>query len=204
MPQVVCIIENMDLRELGAGKSKKIAKRVAAQAMLNKLRKENLDKVDELLDRLPRTAAKGAAFDLVAEITNLKKNRDSVPKEDQLLTTFYHDLIEDKSKMDQLKAVFANDMKRYIQEYMQEDRIIPDVEKLTERISALLNCAFDLSVYPEKRDDGKFQCLAEFVARDPKYHSVSILTSYGADEDYQQAKLKTLSRCILVLLCSIV
>ena len=88
--QVECIIDNMGLKLRGDGKSKKFAKRAAAQVMLNKLRAENLDKVDELLDRLPRNPNnKNSAFDLVAEIMNMKKNRDAVPKEDRLQALFY-------------------------------------------------------------------------------------------------------------------
>ena len=40
--QMKCIIENMDFTEIGAGKSKRLAKRKAAQLMIKRLKDENL------------------------------------------------------------------------------------------------------------------------------------------------------------------
>jgi len=173
--------------------------------MLTKLRKDNMDKVDELLDRLPKTTNTTCSFNLISEITTMKKNRDGKTSEDKALSkyTFFLEL-KDQNKMDKLLPLFNNNLEKFIIDFMKDDMICPHVEKVSANIETIINCKLDISPYSEKRLDGKFQCLAEYIALDPKYDSLRVLSSYGCDEDFEIAKQKTLTKCIVVLLCHFV
>lgn len=204
---VDCMIESLSLKQRGMGKSKKVAKRAAALQMLNQLRKDNLDKIDDLLDNLPKSFSDDT-FDFASAYVNMRRNKDSKLREDDLQDLFFRDLASDSGKLENLKMIFnCSQLQDYVLKYMDEEKIIDNVEKLVVKIELILNCKLDVSVYSEKRKDAssdKFQCLAEFIAKDPKYDSVCILCSYGMDESIERAKLKSMSRCIALLICNII
>jgi len=63
--RIMCTLENLKHSTVGEGTNKKAARRSAAQKMLDYLRQENHDLVDEVLDRLPNDTEKnteGKAF----------------------------------------------------------------------------------------------------------------------------------------------
>lgn len=201
-----CKIEGINIEVTGTGKTKKIAKRLAAQEMLGRLREDNLVRPDPLLDRLPTNAWKASTFDFIEEVRYITKNRaQQVVDEATLLRRFFDDLAANTEKMELLCGIFANDLKKYMIKYMDTDVIIPEVENLVERLEKLLNLKMDLSVLPEKRfNDNRYQCMGEFVALDAKYEALSIGASFATEKDLQRLKEKTMSRVIVVLLMFLV
>ena len=173
--------------------------------MLNKLREENLDKVDELLDRLPRNTTTDSQFDLLSELTKLKKNREKI-REDEMRVIFYKDLISDKKKMDQLKQILGIkcDLKEIIIDYMSDDCIMPEIEQKISQVEQLLDLKHDISIYSEKNKFGDLQVLAELVSTNEKYANATILCTYGCDKELESTKKRVLTRCLMVLVCNIV
>lgn len=196
----------MNLRQKGSGKSKKLAKRQAAQEMIKKLRRENLDRVDELLDRLPKTNSRFSSFDIINQLVNHRKKRGCAGAQyiEQLNAAFIEDIKKDEEKWSDLCGMFANNMLSYMVDYMNEDTIIPDIEMLMSRIEELLSVHLDMSTFAEKRHDESFQCIGELIANDPKYESAIIVSSFGSDTDLSKTKQKTMTRCIVVLLMFLV
>lgn len=200
--QVECIIENMNLRELGGGKSKKLAKRQAAQEMINKLRRENLDRVDELLDRLPKSSSRCRSFDIINQLVNHRKKRGCAGAQhiEKQNIAFFDDIKNDQEKMKQLSDMFGGDMLMFMCDYIDEELIVPNIDMLVTRVEELIGLRFDMSTFTEKRFDESFQCIGEFIATDPKYESAIIVSSFGSDADLEKTKQKTMTRCIVVLL----
>ncbi len=192
----------MNLRELGGGKSKKLAKRQAAQEMISKLRRENLDRVDELLDRLPKSNSRSHSFDIISQLVNHRKKRGCAGAQhvEQLNIAFFEDTKKDQVKMKQLNDMFGSNFLKYVCEYINEATIMPNVELLVSRIEELLGVRLDMSTFAEKRYDESFQCIGEFIATEPKYENTIVVSSFGSDVDLEQTKQKTMTRCIVVLL----
>lgn len=203
---IKCKIDGIKIEVTGTGKTKKLAKRQAAQEMLGRLREDNLERPDPLLDRLPTNAWKASTFDFIEEVRYITKNRaQQVADEATLLSRFFDDLRANTEKMEQLCGIFANDMMKYMIQYMDTDVMIPEVENLVNRLEKLLNLKMDISVLPEKRfSDNRYQCMGEFVALDAKYEALSIGASFATETDLQRLKEKTMSRVIVVLLMFLV
>lgn len=196
----------MNLKQKGGGKSKKLAKRQAAQEMINKLRRENLDKVDELLDRLPKSSSRSRSFDIINQLVNHRKKRGCAGAQyvEQLNTAFIEDTKQDQEKCSQLRRMFGDNLLSYMCDYMREDTIMPDIETLMSKLEDMLALRLNMSTFAERRHDDSFQCIGELIATDPKYESAIIASSFGSDVDLAKTKQKTMTRCIVVLLMFII
>ena len=166
---------------------------------------DNLDQVDELPDRLPKSTRQNAASFDFSEMLKRKQSQDSSNEAivSHHFTRFYADLAADSEKTTALEAILGSDPRRVIIKYMDGDTVIPEVMKLTVCIEILLDVTLNIATYPEKRNGIYFQCLAELIANAPKYEAVSVSTSVGMDAELEQAKLKAMSRCVVMLLMMI-
>lgn len=170
--------------------------------MINKLRRENLDRVDELLDRLPKSSSRFRSFDIINQLVNHRKKRNCAGAQDveQLNTAFIEDVKKDQVKWTQFSRMFGDNMISYMCDYMNEDTVMPDIETLMTRIEELLAIRLDMSTFAEKRHDDCFQCIGELIATNPKYENAVIASSFGSDVSLAKTKQKTMTRCVVVLL----
>lgn len=199
----VCYLQNMQLQQFGEGKSKKLAKRESAVNMLNLLHEQNLDKVDEIMDNLPRNMNKKISHNIVSEIVNSRSNNSRLNKHvEKLWKAFFFDLQADEEKITKLDVMFP-EMIKFIQANIQ-DNAIPNAEAKALELAKVIECDLSCSIHSEKSLENKFVCWSELVATDSKYENIAIVSSYGDADDLQTARERSSTRCIVTFLLLII
>ncbi|KAF7487757.1 Interferon-inducible double-stranded RNA-dependent protein kinase activator A -like protein A [Sarcoptes scabiei] len=200
-----CRIENMGISQKGNGKSKKIAKREAAEKMLAFLRDEHLDKVDEILDRIPKRTTlyknqeHGAKeFNLRNELIAFQNEREKNRQRETEFYRFFSDLKSQPIFRDHMANLQIN-LQQFLPMYLKENPI-EDVEKKITDIANLIHCQLILTLHPGKSQSDHFQYWAELISNREELCNLSILTTWGSDEDLSTARQKALSRLYLLLL----
>ena len=198
----ICFLENLHLEQFGEGKSKKLAKRASAANMLKMLKEQNLDKVDEILDRLPRNMNKKLTFN-ITEILNPRLGERSTNKRlETLLEQFYTDLILNDEQMCKLRQLFPK-AEKFIQNHIQ-NKIMANVDQTAIKLSELINCNICYTIHSEKSKHNQFICWTELITNESKYEKISIISTFGEDEELNLARERATTRCIALFLVMII
>ncbi|OTF74077.1 RISC-loading complex subunit-like protein [Euroglyphus maynei] len=200
-----CKIENMNLVVDGVGKSKKSAKREAAERMLTVLRDEHLDKVDEILDRIPKNTLLSkdhseGSFNLRTEIIAFQENREKNRLAESNHYSFFKRINSDEKVITEIRQLVPDDMNEFIQKHLC-DTVIENVDILMNRTAELIKCQAHCVLHPEKSQIDQYQYWAELIAIETSNNNkLPILSVWGTDDDLQTAKQKALSRLLITFL----
>lgn len=195
-----CTIENMNIVEHGQGKSKKTAKRESAVVMLNRLRAENLHRVDEILDRMPKKpgqlAQQEGSFDIVAELITVRNNLN---EEWRKKRNYFENITSNTEKMTKLVALFAKPIVEIYQESFNEESLLK-LYSLAQKIVTIIDCKLETAVMPAKNEREFFDCYTDIVSVDPKFSDVVVVTGWGSDPEFEMAKIRSVCKAIVMFL----
>ncbi|KAH9417355.1 RISC-loading complex subunit tarbp2 [Dermatophagoides pteronyssinus] len=217
-----CRIENMNLVICGVGKSKKSAKREAAEKMLTVLRDEHLDKVDEILDRIPKNTSLnkndqnndngGSTFNLRNEIIAFQENREQNRQLQSNHYLFFKKIHQNEKIFNEIQQLIPEeeDIENFIQKYLCDNYIIENIDNLIQKMAKIIHCQTNCILHPEKSQLNQYQYWAELIAiidtssisnhHNHNHHQIPILSCWGTDDDLQRAKQKALTRLFLTFI----
>ncbi|CAG2105903.1 unnamed protein product [Medioppia subpectinata] len=175
-----CIIENMDFSETGVGKSKRLAKRKAAQLMTKRLKDENLADNEDIADKN-------------------NKSLDSSFLENYIESKSSGKVIPAKEKIDNFYTNFTEETKDKIEDLINS---CVDVETVTEmglrydsdyltklsELTKLLDCTFKVLTVPQLSFSSTYQCMIHIIPNEISYSDLPVLTSWGSAEQLEDAK----------------
>lgn len=214
-----CIIESMNIDVTASGKSKKLAKRFAAEAMIAKLHQENLDKSDDLLDRMPK-GLRGLPEEYK---TVSKMNKNQGLSVDEIRLTFIDMLKTDLSYRERIRKLLPDFIISFFeQSFLDVDVFLKlhknQIENLVPTILDDLGCRVEVSVFAKKNALSMFQCFATIFVDLNKHEKlieqlkqsgkpfdinqeVDVKVSFGLDHDLEIAKLKSKLNVLILFLC---
>nr|SZF06457.1 RISC-loading complex subunit tarbp2-like [Psoroptes ovis] len=205
-----CFIENMNMIVLGQGKSKKSAKRDAAEKMLEVLRDEHLDKVDEILDRIPSKHQANQdnntsnnnpnAFNLRQEIIAYQSSGNKNRLMEINLEKFFQKISDDKSVIDEIHKLIPVEINEFIQNYSSNNKIISDIDIILDKLINIIKCKLNCVLHPEKSQLDQYQYWAELIGCESPYENIAILSAWGVDDDLHQARQKAMTRLLITFI----
>ncbi|XP_054155287.1 RISC-loading complex subunit tarbp2-like [Oppia nitens] len=184
-----CTVVNKQLTFNGSASSKQLAKRNAAQIMLNMLRSDGFGQQKDNLNDTNRTE-----FD-----TNIIDNFDEhlMPSIEKI-NDFYDTLPDIMStKIDELLTMFGLNI-NFLDDLDKEDEEF-DYLNVLEKITELLGCSVIIKCKPQTNVSTESQYIIQIIPVSSNIcQKMSVLTVSGSHRELERAKQKAAANCLYV------